>query len=770
VSVALGEAVRFIAFEALFVVLPGCLFYALVSPAREGWLRLVAIGWPCGYALEVALSALGAALHARAIVLLLPPLALLVGALRWRSLRAGAGGQRTALAGAGGQRAAGAEADWRSECLPMAILTGLGLLILALVIFAGSPLPGHVHSVVYNPDNVADLSWAAEARYHWPITLPFVAGQPAHYYIATFIHMATVNQVTRVPLPTIVLRLFPATMIVVIALQLWAICRSLAPSRWLAPVAIALFLLVEDLNLDPTRPQAFAVDVFNTIPHSPTYAFGATFFLGALVLTQRWLLDASATRATEGSPSVGWRADRGARVRVLAVLGLLMLGAGASKTSAVADFLGGLGLYWLWLMFRGRPARLPLYGVAVAGASLLVVYRFVLSGGYASNLGIHPFTFIHYTVVAPLLLGQSVLWPSFGGHPITWYVLLAAAVPAVTVCALTPLLGAVWLLRPPRAASDFTVLALAMFVVSLAAYMVLGAPGNSQGYFLVYGYIALIPLAAQGIVELWLQVPAPARGVLVGACAALLALGLAIAATTPALAGAGSTAWHAWYVAAYGAIAIAIAVAVWRLQRRLLPVVPSRAWRALACVIPLLCTLGLVKPLAEAFPMAWKTVLGRQTWPADSRGERGMTLALYRGLTWVRDHTSPCAVVAVNNHYADAGQLRSYYDYYSAFAQRRVFLESWYGTPGGELGGKPYPARLALNEQAVLHGSPTALRALAADGVGYVLIDETHGSGAPEPAEVSRLVFANDALSVYRLSPPPSAGRARPGCGMVSGI
>jgi hypothetical protein len=94
------------------------------------------------------------------------------------------------------------------------------------------------------------------------------------------------------------------------------------------------------------------------------------------------------------------------------------------------------------------------------------------------------------------------------------------------------------------------------------------------------------------------------------------------------------------------------------------------------------------------------------------------------------------------------------YFYYSAFTERRVLFESWIvASQGG--GEQPYPALYALNSAATLHADPAAVRELARMGVTYILIDKTHGGGGVrEPANVSRLVFSNGALDVYRITVP----------------
>jgi hypothetical protein len=762
-GVAIGEAARFLAFELFYVLLPGCLLYVLLSPRPGGWLRVLAIGWPCGYAIEVGAFAASAALHARGLFTLLPFVAAVAGALslvgargrgRWDALRRGLRDRPSSSSGV--------------EAMAVAITISAGLVLLALAYFASYPLPAHAHSVFYYPDNVWNISWAAEARHHWPITEPSVAGLRGHYYTAVFMHIAAVNQVMGVPIATVVLRLFPSMVIIVIGLQLWALGRSLGSSRWIGPAAVALLLVVEDLNLDPSRPWAFAMEVFNVIPLSPSYALGAVYFFGLLMLVQPWIDSMDAIRSPRWPPRAGL-APRGS-IGPLILLFVLVLGGGVTKTSAIADFLGGLGLLWLWCLFRGRSSRVLTYGVVISVGCFFAIYLLVLRGGAAANLRVQPLTFMQVTIFGQAFIGDATVWPSLAGHSFVWLALLLCAVAITVLCGFTPILGAGWLLRRPRVTSPFTLLCVAIFGVSFAIYLTASAPGDGPGYFLIFGYIAMVPLAAKGLVELLEAVPSQQRRSLAVACAAVLILGLAVAESSRALRGSTQAAWYVWYALAYGALACVVGIAVLGLWRMLAPAAPSRAERMFACCLPLLLTLGLVQPLTQMAPRVWETILHERISRADTGSHEGITAALYGGLVWVRDHTTPCDVLAVNNHYASADRVRSVYFDYSAFTERRILLESWSFTPRGLIGGLPYPARLALNDMAVVHGSAPALRTLARDGVSYVLIDKTHGGGTPEPASVSRLVFENSALSVYRLRTPSREDRASAGCGMVSGI
>ena len=401
----------------------------------------------------------------------------------------------------------------------------------------------------------------------------------------------------------------------------------------------------------------------------------------------------------------------------------------------------------------------------------------MLRGGDESGLLVHPLDFMHYTVFgATFTAASGATWP-----------VLRGALPHLDRGAARRHRGDApvhagstggrrRLLVSRRGRSPFALLALAIFIVSLLAYVLLSYPGNSEGYFLIYGYVALVPIAACGLVGLWEALPSRARRRMAWACAVVLAVGLAAGESSRAV--SGSTSWYVWTAWPTERSP------AWSCSRRsssseiLAPALKSRAARVLACCVPLVLALGLVKPLMQLQPKAWGTISGEPTSLADAGSHQGMTAALYEGLLWVRDHTTPCDVLAVNNHYTyaihkhggSAVNLFSHYDYYSAFTERRVLLESWYGTPRGARSESPYPARLALNDLAVVHGSPGALRELARDGVGYVLIDRTHGEGAPESAGVSRLIFENSALRVYRLLRPlgPAGGARR--CGTVTGI
>jgi hypothetical protein len=758
-AVPILDIARYVAFEALFVLLPGCMLYKLLSRESAEWLRMLAIGWPLGYAIEIGAFALTAALGQRELFSFLPLFATLAlgPALLYARGRPDITGLRRRFRGRDISIDGEGEGEDRGfPLLVMGCVVCAAVVVLLVEWFSRYPLPEHTTSVAYFPDNVFDISIAADAVHHWPIMAPYVAGQPLRYYTGFFIHAAAINQVTGVSLAIVVLRLFPVTMTLLIGLQLWVLGSKLGHSRWTGTLAAALFFLVNDLSLDATNFQAFGVTPFDQLTVSPTYALGIPFMLGLLALIQRRL-----AITDEPDRSQRPRSAQAGAFGSLLMVGVLVLGGTAVKTFAIADFIGGLGLFCLWRLVVAKDRSLLAY-LALSTLCVGVIYRLMLSGG-VSPFRIHPLDFMHFTILESLYPAHTVfqLGVLVGASLLTCFFLFV------------PALGALWLLRNRAQNGQFVLFSALVFAVSLAAYTILEDAGDAQLAFMDYGSIAIMPVAALGLMRLWEQTPHIMRAKILRACLFMLGLGLALSVSTRLLIRTAvyfgwknidyvSWVWILWYVAAYGLVACATIFFGLKFERYYAPAIRSRAVRIAGCAIPLLLTLGLVKSLGLALPEVWDTLLDRQ-WAMDSSDNRGMTAALYRGLLWVRAHTTTCDILAVNNHSTSAREVDSIYFYYSAFSERRVFLESWSYTPGGTYNRQPFPARYALNNRAVILGEPRALRELASMGVGYVLIDKLHGTGAREPADVSRLVFSNSALDVYRLA-APAASRRKAAC------
>jgi hypothetical protein len=647
------------------------------------------------------------------------------------------------------------------ESVLVAVAISATLTLLALQTFTFTPLPGHFHSVAYTAEQVFPISLAAEVRNHWPMTTPWVAGQPLRYYTAVFMHGAAINQVTGVGLSTVYLRLFPTTVTLLLALQLWSLGRSLGRSRFAGPLAVVLVFLAGTATLEPTKSWPFECDALPFFWGSATFPFGALFLLALLSLIQSWLSNPGTVtrkRAIESDES-----RRQGHHREVIIVAILVLCCGASKMFAAVDFVGGLGLFWLWSVATKRVSSLLSYSLAASIICLGVIYFFMLAGGGAKLVGIR---LLNTTFTKSLPTQVREIAPALIGHSALWILFFVGAMLVVIACLSAPALGVIWLLLRRRAFSSFEVLCLAVFLAGFAGYYT--TFGSSQGaeiYFRIYGYYALILIAAGGLADLWSETPKNARRAIINGCGVVLIVGLAITGGSHLLALTGQ-AERLWYMAMCGLVGGVVFLVALRLSKRYAPVIFSRFGRVVACCIPLLGVLGFVRPVTYATVRAKATIFHQRIASRDSPATYGMTAALYRGLIWVRAHTRACNVLAVNNHYDDSASFgdTSAYMYYSAFTERRIFLESWGFSPTGRTGGQPFPGRLTLNDSAVLRGNPVALGELGREGVSYVLLDKTHGGGAREPSSLSRLVFSNSALDVYRLLTVANADH-RLGCG-----
>jgi len=136
---------------------------------------------------------------------------------------------------------------------------------------------------------------------------------------------------------------------------------------------------------------------------------------------------------------------------------------------------------------------------------------------------------------------------------------------------------------------------------------------------------------------------------------------------------------------------------------------------------------------------------------------------------WLRDHTSPDALVAVNAHCRrPAGRCDNRHFWISAYAERRILVEGWgyingansraalIGTPG-ILGTVPFqqPQRLADNDAAFLNPTAETVGKLRdAYGVRWLFADDRHPVRTTELGRFAALRFRAGHCWVYELTDP----------------
>lgn len=133
----------------------------------------------------------------------------------------------------------------------------------------------------------------------------------------------------------------------------------------------------------------------------------------------------------------------------------------------------------------------------------------------------------------------------------------------------------------------------------------------------------------------------------------------------------------------------------------------------------------------------------------------------HEAMRWLRDHTPASAVFAVNNQTREASGPR--YFYYTAFSERRCFLEGWMWTNKAAAAGltnvergrvNPFADRLALNQRVFEQADRAALRELTERfGVAYLVVDKMRGKASPQVASLGARAFSNAEIDIYRVAP-----------------
>jgi hypothetical protein len=717
-GVSARDVAVFLGFQLAFVFAPGVVLYWALSSKPGDVLRQVAVGGGVGYALSILAYAAAAAVGARDAFLAYPALVLIPAAL--------VGARRH-----GFRMPTGLAPGASTRSVVLAVIAVLVLVYMTAGLFGPAPLPDRVDSATYYVDLIWGVSLAAEALHHFPIGDPTVAGEPFKYHTFVFLHMASVAQVTGIDLTTIALRLWPVPALLLVTLQFAFAGRRLTGLRWAGPLTAGVFLLVGDLDLGAERAYPLAGVMFSDLLLSPTFLLGLVCFMPLIVLLQERLTPSGAP-ARDAPPE--W-------VLVVVLLG----GCAGAKGTILPVVLGGLVLFGAWRWFSARrlgPGLVPALGLTLG--VLIVAYLLLYRGG-SSGLELGPLRSGVVTYAGQAFAPQA-------GAGLGSKVLLYPVGTVVTVITLMlALVGLAWALRRPTRLDETRAWLLALLLTSVGAFFLLDHPGVGQAYFLWYGFAAGVILSAGGLVEAF----GSARGlssrlrvaVAVGACVVAVLLLIDIRSGGSRL---GPTVQA---LLLFAGVCLLVCFALGRVRT------PPGGVAVLAVAGGILLAGAIDGPLS-LFPEAIKRWADpdRLVYDQESPPTRlGITRELVSGLRWVRDNTPDDAVLAVNNHYSDQTTRDARYFYYSALAERRVFIEAWgYTNRANQIGlaqvrngTVPYPRRLALND-AALAGDRRALSRLADKGIDYALVDKVHGALPRRP--LGRLVFSNPALDVYELS------------------
>lgn len=616
--------------------------------------------------------------------------------------------------------------------------------MVALAYFEPNPLPDQVGRVAYGLDHVWNLSLAGEVKHHWPVTDPSVSGTALPYHLFASVDLAAISQVTGLDLAVVFFRLSLVPLLLVFIVELaWA---GVVVSRraWAGPVAAALVLFAGEIDIAPQIGRSFGNELTDTVLGlSPSFLLGAVFFVPALVLLY------------EGCQAMSVNGDW----RRWMIVGLLFCGCAGAKATILPLVIVALGLYvaWRWLTSRERATH-SLIALALAIVLYLGAYIVIYGAAGSYGLDLHVpgavrqmFTIEH---VAGLIHGQPLLAIPF------W----AAAIPVGLAGAYAaPLIGAVWSFGMRGAAvAPGHLLLVAVFIAGLGPFLLFTHFGLSQVFFAQYGLIAGCLLAADGLCLLGSALapqlhgarPRPAR-LLPWLVASLVVAAILLAVLRPS-ADYYSSDYYSYIHLALAAAAATFALMAWRSRRE------SRT-STLYPLSVLLTLAALNTPLDVLAPAIRRAA--RNEPPYGTTGH-GLTPGLLQGLHWLRARTRSDDVVAVSNYSSrsiDQGFGQRVPDdyYYSAFAERRVFLEGWvYAQRAFKLGEqqvfagikRPFPKRMALNEAVFRHANPRALRTLADHyHVRYLLVDNPHRRATHQLHTIAHPAYHNSDVTIYKV-------------------
>lgn len=739
-GVELDELARYLGYELAYVIAPGWLLFRAISPSTRSRLTQVAVGWALGLVLEIGLFALTAAVDVRDVFALLP---LIVGGpaafVWWLRTK----GRTEASTGDGLTPPLTAPQAWTLAGLCLVAFAYLGLTLIAQ-----APIPGSVDQVLYAPDSVAHISFAAEAKHHWPLEEPQVAGIPFEYHYLAHLHGAGISQVTGVDLPIVFLRLYMLPMAALILLLLCVAGRAVAGRAWAGPLAAALFLLVWELDLSIPTIAPFNGGNSVWLRVSPSYLLGLIFFIPLLTMLSG-LLDERVRR----------RVDMPGRAPIV-LAAILVLGAAGAKPVAVPLVLFGLGVFVLWRFASERRIDGTAVVAGVVGSMVLLAFYLTLYGARSGGLGLGFGSLYELMPALRALEGEA---PDGAVGEVAFWAIGGTL--GSLLLFVPPLLGLAWVLGPGRPAlRPAQVLALGVLAGGFAAWFFLDDEVGNNNYFMAYGVIAAIPITAGGLLvgwDTWSAERFKGWGTVAVALGAWLLVCLGLSYWGWQLYDGGHYA-RAYAVVYPPVILILVAAAVWAWRSAPAQRAARVALVGLAVVAPAALDLFL-----DTVPVAAQRLDRGQPLYEDAR--YGLTPEVYEGSIWIRENIDDDAVLAISNQATAEGQdIVALHTEIPAFAERRAFYEGWlWSLRSAKVGfedvaegrEQPYPDRARLERAVYERGSLDALRQMQDRyGVTHLVLDRTTGRLPARVREAGRTVFANDGIEVIELAPPSDTG------------
>ena len=730
---------RFAGYWAGWIVLPGVLVWRLVAPSWQRRFDVVVVGVCLGYALELVSFVAAALVHARWLYWAHP---VVVGGLALLAARRRPPPARTP------------EPSDRRGPLWHAVTAAVAVAVLgatAAYYYLGTPWPVR-RPTSLSVDLYYQLGWAADATRAMPPTDAVLSGISQSYHWFTYAHLAAAHQISGVPLPWLLFRLYLVAPLLLFAGVLASAAARLARRPWAGPYAAAVVPLLSELNLSQYKGWLALGGFKDWSFYSPTWVYSLVFLAPLLLL----LPDQFSADGPDGrGPRWWWR---------WTAVALLAAAAAGAKTSILPVLACGTLAALVLAALRDRRHLAATADAACVVLGVLALSIPLLYGAGGGRLGLAPgfpwFLTTRYSIYLHALYPKDQLLP--------W----AAVGTAVSLFALGAGYAGAFAVVRRRERRVVQVFLLACFVAGYLAKAWLHDPAASQHWFLVTGCVPLAILAGWGVAALVEPLSV--------ATAATVAVGSAVAGLIGTLVLVRGYTSYALPVPApthllpmigivvLGAAVVTGAVAALARGRR-------RAAAALALVAVLSGAAAASTVTFYVEPLHTYRATGQAVLPEDSvarstRNRPDLTPALLSALDWLRRNSAGGDVLAVNNTclvHGPGGECTDHrIFYYSAFSERRVLIESWSYSQRTLAAAvrtdtsylllpSPYPERSALNDALFTAPTPAVLaQAYRIYGVRWLFVDLRYGR--PPPAlEVDAVpAYRTADAVVYRLRPP----------------
>ena len=189
--------------------------------------------------------------------------------------------------------------------------------------------------------------------------------------------------------------------------------------------------------------------------------------------------------------------------------------------------------------------------------------------------------------------------------------------------------------------------------------------------------------------------------------------------------------------------------------------------KSIAVLVGVIAMLSVISTILVDRPVEQTTFTGESDITAE---ESQITPEELSALFWIREHTQPDTVLAINNqdllyyrepyagYYPVDYRPNGYNSYYSAFSERRFLLEGYVYTvqmarSDVATADQMIADRRALNDAIFVKGDPEAIQqAHTQFNVSYLLVDKRAKSvSGTFDSSMTDLVFSNSAMDVYRI-------------------